>query len=132
MKKLALLFLILFNSAFLFASDEVEKEIYDQKFQDLSQKRVGLDPKKVDEMIDPFPAKALAIDEGDQEERTFILYAIFGERVKINERWYEKGDKINGYKIEKIGRNFAIITNGIEEKILKLNQGSKNVKITHN
>ena len=48
------------------------------------------------------------------------IQIIFNSKVKILNRWYKVGDKIQNYKISKITSNSVILAKGSKEKILSL------------
>ncbi len=48
------------------------------------------------------------------------LSAIYNERAYINGKFYKVGDKIEGYKIYKIGKNFVILKKRGKKRVLYL------------
>jgi len=53
------------------------------------------------------------------------LLAIFNNRAFINSKWYKEGDKIGGYKVQKIKDTFVILSKKGKTIILRI--GKKNI-----
>lgn len=106
---------------------------YEDKFNALSQKRVGLDDKDILSLKNPFPIEELKSTISEEIKDTDLvgkeLDAIIADRVRINKDWYKIGDNIGAFEIKEIKDKSVIIENEKKSLELKLKQGNKNVKI---
>ncbi len=55
------------------------------------------------------------------------IYAVFNNKININNKWYKIGDEINGYKILKITDDYVILKK--ENQIVKLKIGIDFLKV---
>ena len=79
---------------------------YEDKFNALSQKRVGLSDKDILSLKSPFPVEDLKSTISDDIKDTDLvgkeLNAIVADRVRINKDWYKIGDSIGTFEIKEI------------------------------
>ena len=130
--------IILFSifSVLLCYAEGINKAAYDEKFNTLSKPRIGLADDKIAALRDPFyPLKPKPKEDEEQivVDKTFDLQlrGILGDKVKLNEAWYEKGDYIGSYQIVEIKENSVLVADGDNKLELKMNKGKKNVIITY-
>ena len=130
--------IILFSifSVLLCYAEGINKAAYDEKFNTLSKPRIGLEDDKIAALRDPFyPLKPKPKEDEEQivVDKTFDLQlrGILGDKVKLNEAWYEKGDYIGSYQIVEIKENSVLVADGDNKLELKMNKGKKNVIITY-
>ena len=130
--------IILFSifSVLLCYAEGINKAAYDEKFNTLSKPRIGLADDKIAALRDPFyPLKPKPKEDEEQivVDKTFDLQlrGILGDKVKLNEAWYEKGDYIGSYQIVEIRENSVLVADGDNKLELKMNKGKKNVIITY-
>jgi hypothetical protein len=102
---------------------------YQDMFQKISQKRVGLDESEISLVKTPF-IKLMKKGEvkGAKKKRVFLLEAIFGNKVMINGSWYSLYQSIDNYKIVSISGD-SVFLKGKEIKI-KLTLRKRNANIT--
>jgi len=102
---------------------------YQEMFQKISQKRVGLDDSELSLVKPPF---VKMVKKGGaksaKKKQVFFLEAIFGDRVMINGKWYKLYQNIDNYKIVSI-KGDSVFLKGNEIK-LKLTLRKKNANIT--
>jgi hypothetical protein len=108
---------------------------YKDMFKRISQKRVGVEESKIDNLASPFikeEKKTVIVKKGDDTAKKFVdpflLQAIFGNRVKISGEWHKLGENVNGMKIITIKHNHVWLKNSEFRK--KLTMGNKNEKIS--
>ena len=105
---------------------------YRDMFQKISQKRIGIDERKIDKLKAPFLTEEKKVEV--KKEKTakhsepFSLQAIFGKRAKISGHWYKVHDEVNGMKVVLVGDGFVWLKNSQFRKKLKM--GNKNEKIS--
>ena len=136
--KISMKKIILFSifSVLLCYAEGINKAAYDEKFNTLSKPRIGLADDKIAALRDPFyPLKPKPKEDEEQivVDKTFDLQlrGILGDKVKLNEAWYEKGDYIGSYQIVEIRENSVLVADGDNKLELKMNKGKKNVIITY-
>lgn len=126
MKNIILIILLISN---VFA---IDKEQIEKKIQALSNIRVVLNSSDIDMLNNPFYQVATNKSQQNLEPVfTFTLSAIVEKRVKINNKWYEINDEIdgsNGYKVVLIKNNIVGISNSNNYKELNL-KDFQNVQI---
>lgn len=136
--KISMKKIILFSlfSVLLCNAEGIDKKLYDDKFNTLGKPRIGLSDDKITALKDPFyPLKPKA-KEGEVQvvvDKTFDLQlrGILGDKVKLNEAWYEIGDYIGSYQVVEIKENSVLVADGDNKIELKMNQGKKNVIISY-
>lgn len=136
--KISMKKIVLFSifSVLLCYAEGINKAAYDDKFNTLSKPRIGLSDDKIAALKDPFyPLKPKPKDGEVQVvvDKTFDLQlrGILGDKVKLNEAWYEIGDYIGTYQIVEINNDSVLVADGDNKIELKMNQGKKNVIITY-
>lgn len=129
MKRGILLFISLVGS--MFAQPDTSR--YDERFNMLSQKRVGLSDQQIISLHNPFsPAKNEVVKNISPDELIGKeLTAIIGDRVRINNEWYTLGDNIGSFKILSLSGDGVLLENESGKLELKLNKGNKNVTIKY-
>ena len=133
MKKIILFSLF---SVLLCNAEGINKAAYDDKFNTLSKPRMGLSGDKITALRDPFYPLKPKPKEGEAPivvDKTFDLQlrGILGDKVKLNEAWYEKGDYIGPYQIVQINSESVLVADGDNKLEIKMNKGKKNVIITY-
>lgn len=116
----------------MFAAPDTSR--YDEKFNLLSQKRVGLSDKEIISLRNPFsPAKDKVIEEEVAPDELIgkELTAIIGDRVRINNEWYSLGDNMGSFKILSLIEDGVLLENQNGKLELKLKKGNKNVTIKY-
>ncbi len=132
--------LIIASCCFMFANEtpqDVKQENiqeYDQMFKAINTPRKGLNDGNISKIPDPFlvqKSTPKTIDENGSEtgSSTLSLHAIFGDRVKINNKWYKTGEKIGEYKVGKIKKSSVILASKEQNLELNITQGKNNVGI---
>lgn len=109
---------------------------YEDKFNTLSQKRVGLSDAQISSLVNPFSKKNSEAEATIQEVSPDELIgkeltAIIGDRVRINNEWHAVGDYMGSYRIMSIRNDSVLLENENNNIELKLRKGNKNVIITH-
>lgn len=107
---------------------------YDQMFQAINTPRKGLNDSNISKISDPFLVQKSAPKIADTnnpegESLTLSLHAIFGDRVKINNKWYKTGEQIGEYKVGKIKKSSVILASKEQNLELNITQGKNNVGI---
>lgn len=107
---------------------------YDQMFQAINTPRKGLNDGNISKISDPFVVqksapKIIDANGSESENSTLSLHAIFGDRVKINSKWYKTGEKIGEYKVSKIKKSSVILASKEQNLELNITQGKNNVGI---
>ncbi|WP_458701520.1 hypothetical protein ACKGJI_05210 [Sulfurospirillum sp. 1307] len=106
---------------------------YNNLFNEIGQKRVGIDEKMIDKLKNPFVMKKVFVDKKDnnstsiEKKETYILSGIFDKKAKINGIWHEIGNEIGNYKLLNIKRRSVIIGNDHykQELFIRKNNVSK-------
>ncbi len=139
MKKLMIIPVLALNLIANSGEKKIDKEAliaeYKDMFKKISQKRIGIDDAKIDNLDSPFikvKKEEIAKVETNSSKSGFTspfdLQAIFGNRAKISGQWYKLDDKVNGLKLISIRGNHVWLKN--DEYRKKLILGSKNEKIS--
>jgi len=133
MKKI---FMIIIATLSLYASiDDKEKLIkeYQEMFQKISQKRVGLSEDQIVKVKPPFvkvvkKSGTKSAVSTKQKASPLVLEAILGNRVLISGKWYKLYQKVGGLQIVSIsGDNVYLKGQGTKQK---LTIRKKNANIT--
>lgn len=110
---------------------------YDQIFEKIAEKRLGIDNQTIDLISNPFEiiSKKESTKEDTNEignkEPSFILQAIVSQKAKINNVWYSKHAQLGEYELVSLGRNYVILKSETEKKQLYIrNQDDAKVKIS--
>lgn len=124
-----------------FAQDPVslldDTKSYDQIFEKIAEKRLGVQSQIIDTIANPFEAisKKDPMNEENNEtavkEPSFVLQAILSQKAKINDKWYRKHDTIGEYKLIALGHDNVVLQSETEKKELHIrNQDDIKVKIS--
>ena len=143
MKKFILLLTL--TSTFLFAN---ELKWVDEQIEAIKPPRVGLSPKEITLLKDPFillvektvdkKKKTIATNKQSKynykkkihkKSYHFKLDAIMNKSALINDKWYKEGSLIYGYKIAKVNRNTVVLTKGNKKITLTTISKKNNLKI---
>ena len=137
MKKLMIIPALVIN---IFASTgeiKNEKEAlileYRDMFKRISQKRIGVEESKIDDLSAPFlkvekKVEAPQVDVNETFVAPFELQATFGQKAKISGKWYKLNDSVDGMKLISIKQAYVWLKS--DESRKKLIMGSKNEKIS--
>ncbi|NPA81426.1 MAG: hypothetical protein GXO31_02335 [Epsilonproteobacteria bacterium] len=144
MKKAVILISLI--SAFLQA-DLIDPQLkadlqrFDNIFNEIGKKRVGIRESIIDEIKDPFVYKKeikkiakSAKGSGKSgkttpKKKVLKLLAIFNDKVKINGKWYRLHQKIGEYRISKIAKGYVILRDRSEKIKLYLRKKDAKIKI---
>jgi hypothetical protein len=129
--------LIFSSSAFCEQKNEMDMYEYDSLFLEISDKRLGVSNAAIEKVKNPFVmTKTVLTENGEtveasKAEITYKLFAIFGNKAKINGKWYRLGDKIDYYKLSKITSKSVLMigTNNKKELFIR-NNDENNVKFS--
>ena len=111
------LFILLFCSLAM-ANEAYKNSIkeYDKFFQEIGEKRVGVDEKIIDSVKNPFIIKKIEVVVKDSngtrkivKKDIYKLSAIFNNKAKINGKWYNIGDEIGNFKLKTIKTKSVVI-----------------------
>lgn len=109
---------------------------YDTLFAEISDKRIGVSNEDIKKIKNPFIFKMTQkVQDGEtadvKVETVYTLYAILGNKVKINDSWYSINDQIGYYKLSKIKQNSVLLSSASETKELFIRkQNASNVKFS--
>lgn len=128
-------------STFLFAQGDValldDTKSYDQIFEKIAEKRLGVESTMIDSIANPFEiaVKKESINEENNEtankEPLFVLQAIISQKAKINNVWYSKYDTLGEHKLVTLGRDYVVLKSETDEKQLYIrNKDDAKVKIS--
>ncbi|QKF92277.1 hypothetical protein [Campylobacter sp. CCUG 57310] len=132
--------IIIASCCLMFANETLKEtnqesiQEYDQIFQAINTPRKGLNDSNISKIPDPFlvqksTPKIIDANSSESEGLTLSLHAIFGDRVKINNKWYKTGEKIGEYKVGKIKKSSVILASKEQNLELNITQGKNNVGI---
>jgi len=90
---------------------------------------------KINKTYDPFKIAKPIIKTGNALTTSYKsdqinLQTILNKRAFINSRWYNTGDKIQGYKIDFISKNSVVLSKGLSKKIIKIKHSKSIIKYT--
>ncbi len=146
--KTLLLMLILFTS-YAFCSDELSW--VDEQVEAIKPSRIGMDYSTLTKLSNPF----IFLDRSDKKEQkssvqrllttnsapksielkvqkqVLSLFAILNSSAMINQKWYKKGDEVNGYTIQEIYPKSVLLSKDKKQLLLSTRSISKNLKF-HN
>ncbi|RAZ50026.1 hypothetical protein [Campylobacter hyointestinalis] len=130
------IFLALATMSLGFCEDN-SLERYQNILKNLTEAKTGLTQKEIENITNPFfkseqaNSSLQASPDSNQTAPRYRLYAIFNNKVKINNLWYKLNDKIDQYDIYKIKKSSVVLKN--QEELLELNiiKGNQNVSITY-
>ena len=94
---------------------ETTIEDIDKLVNDIKKERVGLTEEEIEKAKDPFlyfgsPIYKKIVHTKKRKKRYhFVLSAIVNDSVKLNNRWYSKNDKIYGFVIASVGKDYVVL-----------------------
>lgn len=112
-------------------------ERYQNILKNLTEARTGLTQKEIENITNPFfkseqaSSSSQASPDSNQTVPKYRLYAIFNNKVKINNVWYKLNDKIDQYDIYKIKKSSVVLKNQAELLELNIIKGNQNVSIIY-
>jgi len=122
LKKTVLLLLpILFCSILLADKNNEFTAEYDKIFTQISEKRIGISNSKINVVKNPFLMTNVVIAKENNTTAPKIKYnlnAIFGNKAKINGKWYKLNSEIGSFKLSHVKSNSVIMQNGHSKKEL--------------
>ena len=145
MKKLTIILLLLLSSQ-LFSN---ELAWVDEQIEAIKPPRKGIDLKKISHLKDPFIylkakkrtkrtsyrrsrySKSTSTKVRTYSSSKFSLEAILNKSALINGKWYKEGEKIYGYKLEKVNLKTVLLTKGKKQLLLSTVSKSKNLKFNN-
>lgn len=121
-----MLFFALSVNLFASASENSKRQIkeYNNLFQKISEKRVGVSNQKINNIKNPFTmdSKKTIVRDGNSttaiSEITYTLNTTFDKKAKINGKWYKLNSEIGDFKLTKIMSKSVIIRNEHSKKEL--------------
>lgn len=141
MRSLKILLTFLVASSFAIADETpqvkpLDMSKYDAMFNDLGKPRAGLSDAQINALKNPFKLQSdEVIADGNEGTNPvalgYKLMGVMGNKVKLNERWYNLGDTVGSYTLTQINTNSVILANEANQVEIKMNQGNKNVIITY-
>ncbi len=142
MKKLLILTLLLCTTH-LFAN---ELAWVDEQIEAIKPPRKGIATKDISKLKDPFiflkpnknkkkvksPYKRSSTKKYVRKHSSkFKLKAILNKAALINGKWYKEGEKVYGYKLEKVNPQSIVLTRGKKQILLSTVSKSKNLKFNN-
>ncbi|DAB32326.1 MAG TPA: hypothetical protein CFH79_04480 [Sulfurospirillum sp. UBA11407] len=127
---------IILSSSFAKETNFVDMSEYETLFAEISDKRVGVSSEEIKKVKNPFIFKIVhKTEDGEiadiKVETIYNLYAILGDKVKINDSWYSINDQLGYYKLSKIKQNSVLLSSASETKELFIRkQNASNVKFS--
>lgn len=132
--KSLLIGMIAINS-FVFANNnQNDIKEYDRMFESINTPRKGLTESDFNSLPDPFliqkTSRSIKSDDNNSVSTNIPkLNAIFGNKVKIDGKWYKKGEQIGEYEVKSIKKSSVILNNKEQNLELNITQGKRNVDI---
>jgi len=145
MKKLILISL-LFLSTHILAN---ELAWVDEQVEAIKPPREGVSNRDISKLKDPFiflhakkakkrarsPYRRYSKKSSKHRVQThsskISLEAILNKSALINEKWYHEGEKVYGYKLEKVNLQSILLTRGKKQILLSTETKSKNLKFNN-
>lgn len=144
MKKLFIISLILLSNS-LFANELLW---VDEQVEAIKPPRKGMDTQALASLQDPFvflqkeEKKAIPsplnnglvtvpIKSVKKSPKVLTLSVILNNSAMINDVWYKKGDKVNGYQVSQISTKTVLLTNKKKQLLLTTKSSSKNLKFNN-
>lgn len=127
---------IILSSSFAKETNFVDMSEYETLFAEISDKRVGVSSEEIKKVKNPFIFKIVhKTEDGEIADikvaTIYNLYAILGDKVKINDSWYSINDQLGYYKLSKIKQNSVLLSSASETKELFIRkQNASNVKFS--
>ncbi len=145
MKKLILI------SILLVATNMLANELswVDEQVEAIKPPREGVSNKDISKLKDPFiflhPKKATKrvrspyrrYSKSSSKKQVLThsskisLDAILNKSALINGKWYQEGEKVYGYKLEKVNPQSILLTRGKKQTLLSTETKSKNLKFNN-
>lgn len=124
--------LILSLSSFALAQTSVaiiaKQQQYDNYFNRINEDRIGVENSDIDKMVNPFIyVSSEIVVSSNSTMKSYILNAIFEDRVLINDQWLQLKSKIDNMTVTSIKDNSVILTSSnkkIEIYLRKKNENS--------
>lgn len=132
-------FLIFVCSLLLEAKENLslgnEVKAYDQIFEKIAERRVGVSSSSIEKTSNPFitlQGEGASDSSAVQNQPVYVLEATFDEKAKINGKWYKKREVVDAYRLISIKHNSVILENEIEKKELYIRtKDDSNFKISY-
>lgn len=140
LKTLLKLFFLIFTSSCLLEAKENlslgnEVKAYDQIFEKIAERRVGVSSVNIEKIANPFitlQTEASNDANATDAKPVYILEATFDDRAKINGKWYKKREVVDAYTVLSIKHNSVVLENEIEKKELYIRtKDDSNFKISY-
>ena len=143
MKKLTLILLLLVSSHLL----ANELSWVDEQIEAIKPPRKGVSNSAISKLKDPFIF--LHAKKGKKRVRSYRKYskttskkvrthsskisleAILNKTALINGKWYKEGEKVYGYKLEKVKLKSILLTRGKKQLLLSTMSKSNNLKFNN-
>ena len=118
----------------------------DEQVQAIKPERTGMNSKSLNLIKDPFifiktkvvdKKKILSSSPGVKslqpkaQKKILTLSAIVNGSAMINQQWYKKGDKIDGYTIKEIDLKTVLLSKNKKQLLLSTRSVSKNLKFNN-
>jgi hypothetical protein len=144
MKKL-IIFLLILLSTHLLAN---ELSWVDEQVEAIKPPRKGISDKEISKLKDPFILYSVkgkkrvrhtysrkysktATKKVQTHSSKFTLEAILNNTALINGKWYKEGEKVSGYKLEKVTHKSILLTKGKRKILLSTVSKNKNLKFNN-
>lgn len=121
--KILLFSSLVLSSSFSLETNHLDMSEYDKLFSEISSKRVGISQNEIKKVKDPFILEIARqkLDGNvttEKAEPTYDLHAIFGNKAKINDKWYAINEELGYYKLTKIKKASVLLTSASDTKEL--------------
>ncbi len=141
MKKLTIILLLLLSTQ-LFSNKFVW---IDEQIEAIKPPRKGINSKKILKLKDPFiylrkkrrkkniyrSRKHSGSKRAPVYTPKISLVATLNKSALINGKWYREGEKVYGYKLEKVNPKTVLLTKGKKQLLLSIASKSKNLKFNN-
>jgi len=144
MKKLLILTLLLVSTHLL----ANELAWVDEQVEAIKPPRKGIATREISKIKDPFIylhkkakkrtrssyrrySKSASKKQIQRYSSKLSLEAILNKSALINGKWYKEGEKVYGYKLEKVNLQSVLLTRGKKQILLSTMSKSKNLKFNN-
>ncbi len=145
MKKL-IIFTLLLVTTHLLAN---ELAWVDEQVEAIKPPRKGISTRDISKLKDPFIflhakkakkrarspyrrySKSASKKQIQRYSSKLSLEAILNKSALINRKWYKEGEKVYGYKLEKVNLQSVLLTRGKKQILLSTVSKSKNLKFNN-
>lgn len=145
MKNLLIILTILLSSS-LFSN---ELDWVDEQVEAIKPARSGMSYKTVSSLHNPFvylkkkekenttsstvaqTTSNTKTQKVKQTKQVLTLWLIMNDSAKINDVWYKKGDRVNGYEIQEIDSQSVLLTKKKKKLLLSTRSSNKNLKFNN-